>query len=238
MGFVLIEQDVAVLPTGLLPAMKRHLRIDGNDDDAIQGKNWARRSTASRPGQFPDCAVHLGWTPSAGAISATAWRGCRIAGAIVHGDRRRRPVADYAIDLRALDGVPVTYLAGAFVAGMSVRSRPGFASAARSAARPYRRVSSVLLRTCTNTGKFWLPGSGAFAGCLMCAMDRDLVAAAGMTLKNRRAIPRFRLPPHPRRTVRFHAGVTYTRVHERAAQEIERGRRPHRRPAMRPAPIY
>jgi hypothetical protein len=28
--------------------------------------------------------------------------------------------------------------------------------------------------------------------------------------------------PHPRKTIRFHAGTTYTRVLELAAQEIER----------------
>jgi hypothetical protein len=32
----------------------------------------------------------------------------------------------------------------------------------------------------------------------------------------------FDFPLHPRRTVRFHAGVTYSRVLELAAREIER----------------
>ena len=130
MGFVLLEQDVAVLPTELLPAMKRHGRINDDDDDlTIKEKLGQAIDRIQTRGNFRIVPCKYTWTPSAAdfcdglaLVPYPPVRTCTVSGVT--------DPAAYSVDLRAIDGVPITYLAGPFAAGMSVEIEAGFVAAA------------------------------------------------------------------------------------------------------------
>jgi hypothetical protein len=129
MGFQLIEQDTAVLPTELLPAMKRHGRIAYDDDDeTIKEKLAQSIDRIQTRGNFRIVPSKYRWTPGQGEfcnslarVPYPPVRTCTVTGVT-------NP-ADYEVDLRALDGVPITYLVGPFVAGMAVEIETGFLTA-------------------------------------------------------------------------------------------------------------
>ena len=130
MSFQLIEQDRDVLPTELLPAFKRHGRISDPDDDlTLKEKLGQAIDRIQTRGNFRIVPCTYKWTPAASEFCAglaripyPPVRTCTVSGVT--------DPAAYAVDLRALDGVPITYLVGAYASGMSIEIEAGFAAAA------------------------------------------------------------------------------------------------------------
>ena len=130
MSFLLLTQDTAILPTELLPAMKRHGRIDGTDDDDTVKEKLAqaidRLQTRANIRIVP---TTYRWTPAqaefCNGMARVPYPPVNAFAVTIAGT----PSPDYGLDLRALDGAPITYLTGAWASGMVVEITAGFATA-------------------------------------------------------------------------------------------------------------
>jgi len=125
--------DLAILPSGLLPIAKSHLRIDGTYDDAYitmtiaRAIDWFQRATGVSVNP-----VTWVWQPAAikfcnGVATVPV---SPVSSFTVAGAGAVNISASYSLVTMSTHGVGLYGLEGAFVSGMAVTLPSGYASAA------------------------------------------------------------------------------------------------------------
>ena len=221
--------DRLALPTALLPLVKSHLRVDGTYDDGYitdavrRAISWFERVTnvSVNPVTWIWTPAQTWGPPAVGSFyNSVATVPVTPVNSFAVADSTEADIsAGYTLTTMSTHGVGLYALNGAWLAGMTVSIPSGYAD--ETELDP--GITDAVLRYCAHLYEnreilvAW--HRGANTG-LDDRRHRHLLDAARM--KTVELFRDFDYHAHPRKTVRFHAGCTYSRVLELAAHEIER----------------